>query len=91
MYFTYVLHSLKDNRLYIGYTNDIDRRVFQHLTGKVKSTKNRMPLQLIYYEAYVEKQDAKGREKFLKGGSGHKYLKKQLVHFLDKLKINNQF
>ena len=81
MFFVYVLYSFKDNKLYIGYTTNIERRVAEHLLGKVISTKHRLPLQLIYYESYVEKQDAKGREKFLKGGSGHKYLKKQLFHF----------
>jgi len=84
MYFVYVLRSLKDNKLYIGYTDSIERRISQHMMGKVAATKGRLPLQLIYYEAYLEKQDAKGREKFLKGGSGHKYLKKQLAHYYSK-------
>jgi len=39
-------------------------------------------LKLIYFEAYFNKKDALSREKFLKGGSGHKYLKKQLKHYL---------
>jgi len=83
MYFVYVLLSFKDKELYIGYTEDVPHRVGQHLLGEVQSTRNRLPLQLIYYEAYTDKRDAKGREKFLKGGSGHTYLKKQLNHFFN--------
>jgi len=52
-----------------------------HLLGEVPATKSRLPMQLIYYEAYTNKKDAKGREKFLKGGSGHMYLKKQLKYY----------
>lgn len=84
MYFVYVLKSLKDNKLYIGYTDNIERRISQHMMGKVIATKHRLPLELIYYEAYVNKKDAKGREMFLKGGSGHKYLRKQLKNYLEK-------
>jgi len=83
MYYVYVFHSLKDNKFYIGYTTNLEKRTLSHIKGEVKATKNRQPLKLIYYEAYSDKRDAKGREKFLKGGSGHKYLKKQLKHYLD--------
>ena len=81
MYFTYVLLSKKDNKLYIGYSANLKQRLEKHLTGKVQATKNRRPLILIYYEAYLNRADAKGREKFLKGGSGQKYLYKQLSHY----------
>jgi len=83
MYFVYVLHSTKDNKFYIGYTENIEKRISEHMMGNVTATKHRQPLQLIYYEAYVDKRDAKGREKFLKGGSGHRYLNKQLLNFLN--------
>lgn len=84
MYFVYVLYSFKDHKFYIGYTESLKKRVSSHLLGENKATKSRLPFQLIYYEAYIEKKDAKGREKFLKGGSGHKYLNKQLKNFLEK-------
>lgn len=85
MFYVYVLYSFKDKKFYIGYTEDLEKRVSKHLLGEVDSTKSRLPLQLVYHEAYVDKEDAKGREKFLKGGSGHKYLNKQLKHFLEKV------
>ena len=81
MYYVYVLHSKKDKKLYTGYSKDLERRFSEHTHGKVASTKDRLPLNLIYYEAYLYEEDAKGRELFLKGGSGKKYLKRQLFHY----------
>ena len=83
MFFVYVLISKKDNKFYIGLTESVDDRVKAHNSGKVESTKHRRPLDLIYYEAYLDKYDAEGRELFLKSGSGHKYLNKQLKHFFE--------
>ena len=84
MHYVYVLHSEKDKKLYTGYTNNIKRRFEEHKTGKVESTKNRRPLKLIYYEAYIEKTDAQNREVFLKSGSGKNFLKKQLKIYFEK-------
>ncbi len=82
MYYVYILYSLKDNQFYTGYTGNLKRRLKEHISGWEKSTKYRLPLKLIYYEAYINKQDAKGREIFLKSGSGKRYLKKQLKNYL---------
>lgn len=81
MFFVYILHSQLDGKLYTGYTSDLERRISEHNSGKVASTNNRRPLKLIYYEAYLSEDDAKGRELFLKSGSGKNYLKKQLENF----------
>ncbi len=84
MYFVYILQSLKDKKLYFGYTENLENRFSLHVNGKVTSTKNRRPLELIYYEAYKNQLDAKKREIFLKSGSGHRFIKKQLTnYFLD--------
>jgi len=66
MFYVYLLRSKKDNKLYIGYTNDLRRRLEEHNSGKNKSTKYRRPLELIYYEAYKSEQDARQREENLK-------------------------
>jgi putative endonuclease len=84
MYFVYVLHSQKDNNLYIGYTCDIDKRIDQHTKGNVKSTKNRRPIILVYFEACRNQQDALHREKYLKSTYGHRYLKNRLKNDLNK-------
>ena len=81
MYFVYILHSKKDNKLYIGYTEDLKNRLSSHTNGKVASTKNRRPLELIYYESYRNQLDAKKREISLKSGSGHRFIKKQMANY----------
>lgn len=81
MYYVYVLHSQKDGQLYTGYTSDLKRRLMEHSAGKTASLVYRLPVKLIYYEAYVDVADAKGRELFLKSGSGKTYLKKQLKNY----------
>ena len=57
-YYTYVLYSLKDNQLYIGYTTDVFKRLKQHNNGESLSTKARRPFKLIYYEAHTSMKDA---------------------------------
>ena len=79
-----ILWSMQDRRFYIGYTENVERRFGEHQNGEVTATKFRRPLRLIYFESYCEQKDALGREKFLKSGSGHRYLKKQLSCFLNK-------
>jgi len=82
MYYTYVLRSLKDNRFYTGFTKDLKRRFEQHQKGRVDSTKDRRPLELIYYEACLDQKDATKREKYLKTYNGKMFLKKRLKSYL---------
>jgi len=63
---------------YTGYTSDLKNRLLQHQFGKVKSTKYRLPVQLIYFEGCLNQQDATRREKYLKSGNGKIYLKNRL-------------
>jgi putative endonuclease len=79
MYVVYVLYSLKDGKLYIGYSSDLERRLSEHHSGSVNATRDRRPLKLIYYEAYLSELEAKRREKYLKGGNGRLQLKAQLA------------
>ncbi|MGK9478025.1 GIY-YIG nuclease family protein [Melioribacter sp. OK-6-Me] len=74
MFYVYVLRSLKDNKRYIGLTNDIARRFSEHQRGLVKSTRNRRPFELTYYESFSQKSDAMKREKFFKTGKGREFL-----------------
>ncbi len=84
-YYVYILHSKKDKKLYIGSTPDLKLRIRKHQTGYVRSTKNRRPLELIYYEAYALREDALKREKYLKSGGGRKELARQLEYIFDKI------
>jgi len=85
VYFVYILQSKKDNNLYIGYTNDLRRRLQEHKSGQSAATRNRLPLLLIHYESYLKWSDAKRREKFLKGGKGRIEFKIQLQDILKEL------
>ena len=78
MYFVYVLRSMKDGNMYIGFTKDLEERINRHNKGLVNSTKNRVPFELIYYEASRNIHDAIHREKYLKTSYGHRYLKNRL-------------
>ena len=51
--YTYVLKSKKDEKLYIGWTNDLVKRVKKHNKGKVEATRNRRLLRLVYYELTI--------------------------------------
>ena len=66
MFYIYILQSLKDNKLYTGYSSSLKKRLSEHETGIVVSTKNRRPFELIYYEAYKSEKDARSREHNLK-------------------------
>ncbi len=66
MFYVYVLKSKKDGSLYIGFADNLRYRLVKHQQGKVYSTKNLRPVELIYYEAYKAKKDALAREKQLK-------------------------
>jgi len=66
MYALYILKSLKDKEFYIGSTNNLRRRLFEHNNGQVFSTKSRRPFELIYCELYKSEDDARKREHNLK-------------------------
>lgn len=66
MFYVYVLKSGSDNNLYVGSTNDLKKRFKEHNSGKVFSTKSRIPFNLVYYESYASENDARRREHSLK-------------------------
>lgn len=84
-YYVYVLFSLKDHKLYIGFTTDLKRRLKEHFDGFVIATKHRLPLKLIHYEYFVNESDAKAREKFFKSGFGREQLRQALKRTLNEL------
>ena len=84
-YYVYVLFSNKDKKFYVGYSQDLRARIKDHLQGRVESTKNRRPIQLIHYEAFLDNDDARSRERFLKSGFGRSQMKKAIQRTLAKL------
>lgn len=81
-YYVYTLYSLKDHNFYTGFTTDLKSRLIKHAKGLVTSTKFRTPFKLIHYEYFINIEDAKAREKFLKSGFGRKQLKEALKRTL---------
>ena len=81
MYYTYVLKSKKDDKLYTGSTTDLKSRLEKHKKGQVESTKNRRPLKLIYYEACLKESDARRREKTLKSYRGKMFIRNRLKSY----------
>ena len=85
MFFTYVLISERDNKFYIGFTDDLEKRLEGHHNGTVASTAYRRPLKLIYYEACLNSKDALKREKYFKTGFGRRFLRNRLETYLNDL------
>jgi putative endonuclease len=81
-FYVYVLKSEKDGHNYVGFTGDLRKRLKEHEKGKVKSTANRQPLKLIYFDACLNQQDATKREKYLKSSWGKRYIKGRLANYL---------
>ena len=82
-YYVYVLQNRDKSFLYVGYSEDLPNRIKAHNDGKSKSTKRFQPLQLIHYEAYVNKKDAKRRELYLKTTKGRTTLRYMLKEYLE--------
>lgn len=81
MFYTYILQSKKDKELYVGCTDDLKKRLKEHNTGLVFSTKSKIPYDIIHYEAFIHKKDAFLREKWLKTGWGRNQIKKILENY----------
>lgn len=82
MFYVYVSRSIKNKDIYIGYISDLKERIRYHNSGSVRATKDNLPWELIYYEAYKGKLDATKREKQLKMHKAKTDLKLQLKYSL---------
>lgn len=80
MYYVYILRSAKDGKFYTGCTNDLKRRVREHNAGRVESTRPRKPLDLVHYEAFIDKHDAFAREQWYKTGWGRQHQNRMLAN-----------
>ena len=73
----YVLRSLADGDRYVGLSTDVPRRIEEHSSGKVKSTKARVPFVLVYQESFDTLKEARTREKYFKTAAGRRWLDKR--------------
>jgi len=76
MFTVYVLRSLKNGRMYIGHTDNIERRLEEHNSGRSRYTHTTRPFELIYSEVYKSRSEAAKRELQLKSGQGRLWLRK---------------
>jgi putative endonuclease len=86
VFYVYILRSERDSGFYIGFSTNLRARLRQHQDGESFATKSRGPWKLVYYEAYTEREDAEGRERFLKSGAGRRFPRVQLRHYLNRVK-----
>ncbi len=88
MWYVYILYSGSGRKTYTGYTNDIERRLFEHNVSETKGfTLRYRPWVLIYTECFEGKPEAVAREKFFKTGQGREQLKLIVASFLNKGRV----
>jgi len=75
MFFVYALKSDIRNYIYVGLTDNVERRFSQHNSGYEKTTKPYRPFKLLLVESFSTRELARSREKYLKSGVGKEYLK----------------
>jgi putative endonuclease len=79
VFYVYVLNSLVDSdRMYVGFTHDVENRLHEHNTGECIYTKKYSPWKLCTYVAFDERAKAIAFEKYLKSGSGRSFAKRHL-------------
>ncbi len=79
MYYAYILKSLNDGIYYKGSTDDLQKRLKEHNSGKVKYTKGHLPYKMHYYEGFKTRSEAIKREKFFKSIDGYNWLKQNNI------------
>lgn len=82
MFYVYILQSEAKDRMYIGKTSDVRRRLSEHNAGQNASTKPYVPWRVIFYEAYIKQSDATRRERYLKTTQGHQAIRRMLRDYL---------
>ena len=70
VYYLYAISSEKRKYIYVGISDNPDRRIAQHNKGKEKTTKPYLPFKTIVVEKYKSRKEARNREKYLKSGIG---------------------
>jgi len=83
MYYIYIIKSRKDGKFYIGSTADVEKRLLYHNSGKQRSTKNRIPFDLVFSESFENKTIALAREKQIKSFKGGRAFKLLMENFIN--------
>ncbi len=75
MFYVYVIKSLSRKYIYVGLTNNLERRLDQHKKGQEITTRPYRPFDLLFMESYDTRIEARQREKYLKSGAGKELIK----------------
>jgi len=76
MFYVYAIKSETRNYIYVGLTNNLERRIAEHNNGENRSTKAYKPFILIFSEQHETREKARSKEKYLKSGVGKEFLKR---------------
>ncbi len=76
MYYVYILKSETKEKTYVGFTNNLERRIKEHNSGKSKFTSKYIPWRVVYQEQVETLANARARELYLKSAAGRKFRKK---------------
>ena len=89
-YIVYAIKSIIDNRIYVGLTKNLEKRIKEHNQGRTKSTKGFIPWVLVYNETVVTRKEARRQEKYLKSGCGKEFLKKIIWPYssMDRMEVS---
>ena len=80
MYYLYILKSKKNNRTYVGISDDVQRRIKEHNQGKSIYTSRNRPWKLIHTEECITREEARKREKYYKSGAGRRFIEKRIYN-----------
>jgi len=75
MYYTYTISSTIKSYIYVGISNNPERRISEHNKGKERTIKPYRPFKTLLIEEFKTRSEARKREKYLKSGCGKEYLK----------------
>jgi len=75
MFYVYAISSLRKNYIYVGMSTNVQRRICEHNAGKEKTTRPYLPYRLLYVESYLNRFEARKREKYWKSGVGKERLR----------------
>ena len=75
MFLVYALKSRSRNYIYVGMTNNLNRRIAEHNRGYNRTTRTYRPYELIYVEEFFTREESRNHEKYMKSGIGKEFLK----------------
>ncbi|MCH9030613.1 MAG: GIY-YIG nuclease family protein [Bacteroidetes bacterium] len=76
MYTVYAIKSKTRNYIYVGLTSNLNERLHRHNSSYEKTTRAYAPFNLIFFENFLSRVEARAKEKYLKSGVGKEFLKK---------------